>query len=116
MARGKKTGGKDFAKGKSGNPGGKSKADGELQAARNLSKEQLKEILNLIATHPREELQQIVDKHDTPFLIEWTLVLALRADLAVWNAFMDRLVGKVKDEVEHSVADSLAALIAGTGE
>lgn len=112
MPKGKKTGGRNFPKGKSGNPKGKSKADGELQAARNLTKEQLKEILNLVASHPREHLQQILDDPKTPFLMEWTLQLALKADLSSWCIFMDRLVGKVKDEVEHTASDSLEEMLA----
>jgi hypothetical protein len=100
--------GKPFQKGRSGNPGGRTKSDRELDQMRAMSKEQLKEVLNLTLSYPREQLEQVLAKPDTPWLIEWcirlTFVSAEKGDIGVFREWMDRLIGKVPDKLDPELA------------
>lgn len=105
MARnGTKTGGRNFKKGQSGNPGGMTK---EQAKARHLTKETLKDLLNTLAGATMDDLRMIMDKRDTTALTRMIISGILSADASGdWRQIelvLQRLVGKVKDEVDVNV-------------
>lgn len=108
MARnGKKSGGRDFKPGQSGNPGGTSKVDRELMVIRKLSKEKFKDLANILISGTREDLERMLAKPDTTALTEMVIKVVLgiaeRGDMTSLDRLLDRLIGKVKDEVDVNV-------------
>lgn len=108
MARnGKKSGGRDFKPGQSGNPGGTSKVDRELMVIRKLSKEKFKELANILISGTREDLERMLASPGTTALTEMVIKVVLgiaeRGDMTSLDRLLDRLIGKVKDEVELNV-------------
>lgn len=108
MARnGKKSGGRDFKPGQSGNPGGTSKVDRELMVIRKLSKEKFKELANILISGTREDLERMLASPGTSALTEMVIKVVLgiaeRGDMTSLDRLLDRLIGKVKDEVDVTV-------------
>lgn len=104
MAKGKKTGGKDFKKGQKGNPGGFTK---EQAKAKHLTREILKDLLNVLLTATHEDMQLILEKPDTTALTMMVVKGYMNAiETGDWKQIelvFSRLVGKVKDEVDVNV-------------
>lgn len=108
MARnGKKSGGRDFKPGQSGNPGGTSKVDRDLMVIRKLSKEKFKDLANILISGTREDLERMLASPGTTALTEMVIKVVLgiaeRGDMTSLDRLLDRLIGKVKDEVDVNV-------------
>lgn len=104
MPRGKKTGGRNFLPGQSGNPNGRPNVPEDLKQARNLNRIELDRLLNKMLGSTKAELETIL-KNPSSTLLEITVcgILAKAAqggDHQRLNFILERLVGKVKDVVE----------------
>lgn len=90
--------------GQSGNPSGRPNLDPELRKLRELTKEQFKELATLLLSGTQEDLAELLAKPDTSMLTTWMIRVILtgaeNGDYAKLDSLMNRLVGKVKDEME----------------
>jgi hypothetical protein len=116
MAKGVKTGGKDFAEGNPGGPG-RPPISPEIKILRKLTVEKLEEIADLILAGDRPTLQLLANSHTEPAIRVAYARAALNAmqkgDLQTIEMILARLVGKVKEKVEHSGKVTLEDLVAG---
>lgn len=118
MAKGKKTGGRDWQPGNRGNPNGRPRVPKEIRALRDADKEWISETLHKYLHMKWGEFQRIANDNDLPML-EVYLANILNAGLSDGdekrlNFIFDRYIGKVKDKVEHSGDLTLEQLIAGS--
>lgn len=105
MARnGTKSGGRNFKKGQVANPGGFTK---EQALARKLTRDGLTAILNKMREMTHEEMQDHLGRPETPafemMIIKCYMSIMETGDMKSFNTLLDRLVGKVKDEVDVNV-------------
>jgi hypothetical protein len=109
MAKGKKTGGKDFKPGETGNPNGRPPVPADLREARSLNKVELERILNKYVFLPLAEIKAELERPGTPALeviIGKVIAEAIRHGDERRLAFLlERLVGPVKRVHEHSGPD-----------
>jgi len=100
----KKVPGKPFQPGRSGNPGGRPKLSAEDRALRNMTKEQFREVANLLIEKDDQELMRIASTPGTPFLMVWLIQCYLKGaengDYDTLDKLMNRVIGKVRDEVD----------------
>ena len=103
MAKGKKTGGRDFKKGSSGNPRGGAAHNQELKAVRRMSQTDVAEVGRLILEGNLGKLQAVKDDHDASVLKVWFCSVAIKAisrgDAHALSVILDRIVGKVPAEM-----------------
>ena len=114
MAKGSKTGGRDFKKGEVNNPKGRPRLPAHVKEARKLNKVKFEEILQKYVTHNLKGLKDALNDPDTP-AIELAVVKILHESIKTGDQrrlefILDRLIGKVKEEVKfegqvHSVLD-----------
>lgn len=101
MAKGRKTGGKDFTKGKT-KTGGAVAASPDIKAARQLTKQQFLDIMTEYLSMQRSTLERLAKDKTKPVLHVIIGNIALRAidqgDEKALQFFMDRLVGPVPKE------------------
>lgn len=113
MAQGKKTGGRNFAK---GNPGGPGRPSFGITQARNLNKEECEDLLNKLIRLPQEKLREIMSDNETQGLDALIASIIIKGiefgDYSRLNFLFDRLIGKVKEPVEVSGSVTLESLIA----
>lgn len=107
MAKGFKTGGKNFKPGQSGNPKGCPKIPEEIKEARKLNKLKVEELLNKFLTWPIDELIKFASNKESPvleLLIARILLEGIkRGDQTRLEFLFQRLVGKVKEEHDHNL-------------
>jgi hypothetical protein len=104
VARGKKTGGKDFYKGQPGGPG-RPPLPEDIKKARELNKDELTRVLNDFIYLSKGEIEEKILNSSTPML-ELLVASILKkgidfGDHMRLSFLLDRLVGKVKEVVEH---------------
>lgn len=106
-----------YKKGVSGNPKGRPKMDPELKALLDVTKTTYRTIAVKYFNMTKKELAG-VKQNDSMTMLEWTFVKCLlkvhdKGDYATLDKMMDRVIGKVKDEVDLTVNphDELMALI-----
>ena len=106
MAKGFKTGGRDFVKGVVTNPKGRPKVSSQLKEIKQLNATRLAELLNEFINMDKEAL---IAKSKDPSTTVFELIICSilknaydKGDQQRINFILDRLVGKVKDQVEHS--------------
>jgi hypothetical protein len=91
-----------FKPGQSGNPGGRPRVDEETKRIRQLTKEQFKDLANILLSGTFEDLQRIQDAPETTALTGWTVKVIItaweRGDYKTLDELLNRLIGKVKDE------------------
>lgn len=102
MARnGTKTGGRNFKPGKSGNPGGLTK---DQAKAKHLTRETLKDLMSTLNSATHEEMEEILGNPNTTALtlmfVKAYMVAAETGDMRQIEMILQRLVGKVKDEID----------------
>jgi hypothetical protein len=102
MAIGKKSGGRDFKPGQSGNPKGGNSLPAEIKALKKLSPGYIKGIISKIALMPREQLMLYLQNPDIP-QIELTVASILvkattEGDHAKLSFLLDRSVGRVVEQ------------------
>jgi hypothetical protein len=105
MAKGKKTGGRDIAKGQVLNPHGAGAHNPIVKAARSLTAEQVAQMIIMIATHPDDEMDTLKAMKLTfmeRFLLDGLIQAKRKGDLETLLKVLERVIGKVKDHVEHS--------------
>lgn len=104
MARGKKTGGRDFTPGHKGYSG---RPNHKVTEARRLNKERVLELLNEFSEKPFSELPSLIKNENTKSieaLVASVFYHGVKSgDHARLNFLLDRLIGKVKEEVDHTV-------------
>lgn len=97
--------GKRFQKGQVANPLGAAAHNPVVKAVRNLTKERVAEIIEEILTTDPADAHEMKGKAKT-VMEAWLMAGIQKAvrngDLAPLNALLDRLIGKVKDQVENS--------------
>lgn len=105
MARGKKTGGRDFVKGgpQPANRGRKPLPP-DLKAATELTKSNLKGLLNKYLWMSKPEMQAVIKDHNTP-MIEIVIAsivfkAAVQGDEKRLDFILTRLIGRVKEEID----------------
>jgi hypothetical protein len=104
MAKGKKTGGRDFAKGVSGNPKGGPGLPKDVKEARKLTQGELERAVNRYLHLSRGELKAAIEAPGTP-MIEIMIAsiiaqAATKGDQMRLDFILNRIIGKVQDRVE----------------
>lgn len=106
MAKGKKTGGRDFTEGISGNPKGRPPLTPEQKELRKISKNMIEELYNKLLLVPAEELAEIAKdktRQGIELLVARVIIDGItKSDRSAFNILVDRLIGKISDQVEHS--------------
>ena len=95
-----------WKKGESGNPKGRPVSTPEQLRLTRLTKTELTEIGSYIVKGDKTELKKIVDDPTTSILKSWIASIAIKGiasgDMDALNKLLERIVGKVKEEVEVS--------------
>jgi hypothetical protein len=106
-----------FKKGQSGNPAGRPKMAPEMKALLDLTKSSYREIALKYLLMPRAEVKKIKASDDMSML-ELAFLSCIgnvqkKGDYGTLDKMMDRVIGKVKDEVDLSINphDELMQLI-----
>lgn len=106
MAKGKKTGGRNWQKGKSGNPKGSSALARAGKEVSKINKIELEKVLSKYLNLSLNDLKKKLSDKETSALHAMVISLMLHAtkqgDPTRINLLFDRLVGKPKFEIEHS--------------
>ncbi len=111
--------GRDF---KVGNPGGPGRPPVpiELKEARKLNQVELELIMNKLMGLNVKELEDIKSASDTTAIVAMIasiMIVALKTgDQTRLDFLLNRLIGKVKEKVEHSGTMTLEALVLGDGK
>lgn len=96
---------KPFKPGKSGNPSGRPKDPPGLKKITNLTKKELVDIGNLVIKKDMFELKRLATNPKATVLQRMIASVAVKViskgDMHALNLLLDRLVGKVKDEILH---------------
>lgn len=122
MAKGVKTGGRDFAPGQSGNLNGRPKVPPDVRQARTANTEELTRILTEFMKLPISFLKERMKAEGTSsmeMLVGSILVKAItNGDFSRANFLFDRAFGKVPDkhEFQGSVHAALVKAMKGLGE
>ncbi len=103
MAKGKKTGGKDFTAGQAGGPG-RPILPIDIKQARELNKESLERLLNRYIYMTPGEIGASLSNANTPYIDRIVAQILMQAaekgDHQRLDFILTRLVGKVKEQVE----------------
>jgi hypothetical protein len=103
-----------FKKGKSGNPSGRRKTPEHLRAHAPLDSEEVKRIMGKYTRMTRLEIQACIEDPLTPafeLAIASTLAKAIKfGDVARMDFFLNRIVGKVKEEQDVHISVALQNL------
>lgn len=116
MARGKKTGGKDWKPGQSGNPKGPPKVPPEVREARKFNKQVVSTALERVLSMNEAELKKFMMNKSQP-VIERALAKVLykamtQANLSNINFLLDRTIGKVPNNHKVEGMSGHAGLVA----
>lgn len=106
VGRGKPPKEHQFKPGQSGNPNGSRAHDPEKQAIKKLTQAELSEIANLVLKGDVEELRELKDNDKETVLKRMVASVAIRiiskGDMFAFDTLLDRLIGKVKKQVDVS--------------
>ncbi len=95
-----------FQPGVSGNPRGRSLESPEVRKIRRLTNDEIAEVGTMLLDNNMAQLQAIVKDPETPFLKLMIASVAANAvkkgDAGAMNILLDRMAGKIKQEVKHS--------------
>lgn len=109
MARGKKTGGKNFQKGHVANPKGGGALSPEVRAIRKITLEHIEEVADLILDNNLEKLKALASNPETSVLKVWIAKAAAtgiqKGDLHSLDAILNRVLGKPKERHEVTGKD-----------
>jgi hypothetical protein len=101
--KGKKTGGRDFVPGVSGNPAGRPPLPEEIKDARSQSKEKIERALHEIAFKKMDEIKAILDSPHSPAMDMIVAKIIQRAvetgDTLRAGFILDRMIGKVAENI-----------------
>lgn len=97
-----------FKKGKSGNPKGRAPLPEDIREANKLTKATAVSLMNQFLYTDMNELEAILQDKTKPVIQHIICSVAMRAvcdgDQKCADWFMDRLIGKVSDRIEHKGA------------
>lgn len=98
-----------FQKGQSGNPGGRPKVVGELKNIPVLTGAEVSRVIAKYCRMFRSEIKEILENSSVP-IYELNIASALengvrKGDLTQLAYLFDRIIGKVKDHVDLTIAD-----------
>lgn len=114
MAKGKKTGGRNFKKGQSGNPNGPAPLSPEARAFKNLTREGFETIANKYLSATRDEIRAALQDPSMK-AIELAVISvinqAIKGEGRMLDLLLTRLIGKVTQPLEHSGPDGGAIQI-----
>jgi len=103
MAKGTKTGGRNFKPGNNANPKGRPPISPEVKAMRKLTTESFIKLCNDLLFSDAAYIQRKLDNPDTP-MIELAMLNMLKnmaqGDSSLFEMFMNRTIGKVPDKVQ----------------
>jgi hypothetical protein len=109
VAKGKKTGGRNFPPGQSGNPKGPIPLPEDIKAARKLTPIEFERAVNKFLFWDRDALKEAVKDPKTAALDAWVITIILRAtakgDERPMSFLLERLIGKVKERIEHTAGE-----------
>jgi hypothetical protein len=98
-----------FKKGKSGNPRGSSTRKRELSALAKLTTAEVASVGVMLLENNRQSLKDLATDDKESFLKVWTAALMLKGystgNPAIYNAILDRIIGKPKEMRELSGPD-----------
>jgi hypothetical protein len=104
MAKGSKTGGKDFKPGESGNPNGRPPLPADLKATRDMDQVEFERLARGLMRLTKAHLNELLKSPDTPAQV---VMLARIIRSAMWSGdqkrldfLMNRLVGRVDTKVQ----------------
>ena len=101
MAKGVKTGGRDFEPGQSGNPAGRTPLPEDIKQGRKLNRIELERVLNELIYLTPKEIKARVSSPETPAIEVLAGMIIAKAiqsgDYLRFNFILDRLVGKPHD-------------------
>jgi DNA-binding sugar fermentation-stimulating protein len=103
MAKGIKTGGRNFKKGVSANPKGRTRLPSEIVEARKLNRDSLEVALNKYLHMKRDALQAAIKNPDTPMLDVMIASIIAKAvqtgDNTRLDFLLNRTIGRIKEVV-----------------
>lgn len=106
MAQGFKTGGRNFEKGRSGNPNGRPGMPKEVREAMKMNKAEFAQLMLKYLQSSHSELKLALESKETKSLDKIVISIILNAikkgDEKRLDFLMNRIVGKVTDKFEHS--------------
>lgn len=101
MAKGKKTGGKNFPKGQSGNPAGRPALPADVKALRTLNQVGFVRMANRMLAYKDHEIQMVINDPDAS-QIEKALAQQVKSARtgALWSLefLLQRLIGRAPDQ------------------
>jgi hypothetical protein len=112
MAKGKKTGGRNFPEGVSGNPAGRPPLPPEVRNFKKLTREMVEEIGSIVLEADERALYAIATSSTTPALQKWIASAALNGiqvgDIDQLDKLLNRIIGKPIEK--QQVTDALAGM------
>lgn len=103
----KKTGGRDFKKGQSGNPNGRPKLPEELRLIKKMTPSFVRNVISKVSRMNQEQIAEVIHEPDTSILEATIMKIYLKAmtegDYLRLNFLLDRSIGKVKEELDVSL-------------
>lgn len=106
MAKGKKTGGKNFQKGQVSNPLGGGAITPQVRAIRKITMEHIEEVGEIILDGNLTKLSELAKDPSTSVLKVWIAKAAAegirKGDLSSLEMILNRMIGKVRDKVDVS--------------
>lgn len=101
-----------FKKGQSGNPGGRIKLPEDVKQAKNMNRVELERTLNRLVHMTPMQLKEILNAPNTPvfevMIAQIVTKAAQQGDHMRLNFLLDRMVGKVKEHIEHTIRKPVA--------
>ncbi len=106
MAKGKKTGGKNFALGNCANPKGQGAVSPAVKAIRKITLQHIEEVADIILDGNIEKLKAMAADPNTSVLKVWIAKAAAtgiqKGDLHSLDTILNRVLGKPKEKIEHT--------------
>ncbi len=96
--------GKRFKKGEVPNPKGRTKLPGPVKATRSMNRDQIAEIGVILLESSMDTLKELVRDPNATVIKRWAAAVAVKGiatgDFKSLDGLLNRVVGKVKDQVE----------------
>ena len=109
MAKGKKTGGRDWKPGECPNPAGRPPLPAEINEIKRLDKAKFEEVLHRFLYLPKEELKRLIESPGTPMIeiLVGTIITkgGDHGDPMRLGFLLERILGRAPLRVEHTGAD-----------
>lgn len=119
MAKGKKTGGKNFALGNCANPGGRPKTPDDVKQGRKLLQTEFERLGQAYALYKRTDLEAVIRSPDSTAwegLVAGLFARAISGSVAHIKLLLERVLGSVPIHVESKPNDSTNPLHSLTNE